>query len=141
MSTNKQGNNAVAKFIYEFSSRGISVALPLDSSLPYDLIIDLNGKLQKVQTKSASRSTDELLIVKLQRTHLLAESRVYKNYTRTDFDLLAVYDTYRDDCYILTYPHWENKTTLNLRYLPTKSGQTKGILFASDFRLNVAINI
>lgn len=135
MSTNKQASIATAKFIHEFTARGIPVSIPIDGSLSYDLVIDINGDLNRVQVKSTTRSDEIVLVVKLQRTHLLSERRCYKNYTKDDFDLLAIYDVNHNMCYLVGSKYWENKGTLNLRFKPTRSGQQAGILYASSFTL------
>lgn len=51
-----QGNLGLGKAIEYFTSQGITVALPLNDTQKYDLIADINGKLQRISVKT-SRST------------------------------------------------------------------------------------
>ena len=51
-----QGNMGLGKAIEYFTSHQIPVSLPLNDTQSYDLIVDFNGKLQRVQVKT-TRST------------------------------------------------------------------------------------
>ena len=51
-----QGNIGFGKAIEYFTSHGITVALPLNDTQKYDLVVDFNGGLQRVSVKT-SRST------------------------------------------------------------------------------------
>lgn len=63
MNTKQLGNIAIGKAIAYFSARGITVSIPLNDSQSYDLVIDMDGVLKKVQVKytaqysSASKPT------------------------------------------------------------------------------------
>lgn len=48
-----QGNVGVAKAIYEYSKRGYTVLLPFSDSDKYDLVVDIDSKLYKVQVKTS----------------------------------------------------------------------------------------
>ena len=43
-----QGNIGLGKAIEYFTSNNITVAIPLNDTQKYDLIVDFNGKLQRV---------------------------------------------------------------------------------------------
>ena len=49
-----KGTVGLGHAIAHFTKNGIVVALPLNDSQPYDLIIDLNGELKKVQVKTST---------------------------------------------------------------------------------------
>ena len=51
-----QGNLGLAKAIEYFTSQGITVAIPLNDTQPYDLVADIDGKLVKISVKTG-RST------------------------------------------------------------------------------------
>ncbi len=138
MSTNDQSNLAEAIFRYKFTRMGVPVCIPTTNNLPYDMVIDLSGKLCKVQIKSAT-SGDGVIKVKLQRTYTLSAKSVYRNYVEGDFDYVAVYDTTEDKCYLVPAIHCINKATLYLRVEKAKNGAEKGILYASTFLLDVAL--
>ncbi|TFH10170.1 MAG: hypothetical protein E4H14_03080 [Candidatus Thorarchaeota archaeon] len=131
--TNTQGKIAESKIVHEYVKRNVKVAIPYSLDVSYDLIIDINNQFKRVQVKSAE-SDDHLLRVKLQRTYKLGNNKtVYRNYSKDDFDWLAVHDRRTDQCYLVPSEACHNKGKLNLRLQPTRNGRRKGILFASSF--------
>lgn len=52
--TKKQGDVGLGVAIGWFSSAGYTVSIPLTDSQDYDLIVDLDGKLQRVQVKTTT---------------------------------------------------------------------------------------
>lgn len=52
-----QGNLGLGKAISYFVSQEIPVSIPLNDTQKYDLVADINGKLNKISVKT-SRSTD-----------------------------------------------------------------------------------
>lgn len=51
--TKKQGDVGVGVAIGLFASRGYTVCIPLSDSQEYDLIVDIDGKLCRVQVKTS----------------------------------------------------------------------------------------
>ena len=51
-----QGNLGLAKAINYFVSNGDVVAIPLNDTQPYDLVVEINGKLSKVSVKTGKSS-------------------------------------------------------------------------------------
>lgn len=84
--TQRKGDIAVAKAIAKFTEQGYDVSVPLTESAAYDLIVDLSGKLQRVQVKySSARYVD------LRRIHSNSTGYIVKQYEDMSFDLLYVY--------------------------------------------------
>lgn len=54
MNTKKQGDSGVGAAIALFTSKGQTVSIPLTDSQDYDLIVEVNGKLSKVQAKTCN---------------------------------------------------------------------------------------
>ena len=56
--TNKEkGNSSLGIAIAYYSSNGYIVSIPLNDTQDYDLIVDKNNKLKKVQVKSSACKT------------------------------------------------------------------------------------
>lgn len=55
--TKKQGDAGFGYAIAHFCSQGIAVSIPLTDSQDYDLVVDLDGKLKKVQVKTTTQQT------------------------------------------------------------------------------------
>lgn len=84
--TQRKGDIAVAKAIANFTEREYDVSVPLTESAPYDLIVDFDGTLQRVQVKySSARCVD------LRRIHSNSTGYVVKTYEDRSFDQLYVY--------------------------------------------------
>jgi PD-(D/E)XK endonuclease len=134
MNTNIQGQLGEVKFITALTVAGWKVSIPLGHDAAYDLVGDFNGKLHRIQVKT-STSSNEMVLVKLQRTYTSGSRIVTKTYALTDFELLGVYDVRTDSCYLVPMEHVAEKGTLSLRFTACRNNQTKRILMAGDFLL------
>ena len=52
-----KGTVGVGHAIGYFTQKGIVVSIPINDSQPYDLVIDLNGSLKKVQVKTTTNES------------------------------------------------------------------------------------
>lgn len=55
--TKKQGDIGLGSAIAHFTKMGFTVCLPLTDSQDYDLVVEVNDKLSKVQIKTSSNKT------------------------------------------------------------------------------------
>lgn len=55
--TKKAGDYALAKAIDYFSEKGYTVSIPLTDSQDYDLVVDINNKLERIQVKYSGTGT------------------------------------------------------------------------------------
>ena len=82
----------------DFLSAGILVSQPIVADSKYDFIVDINGKLFKVQCKSSTLSNDQTYIVMKTKT---TNIRTMKDsfYTKKDIDFF--YTCYEDKSYLV----------------------------------------
>ena len=59
MTSNQFGCLGEHKFALECMSRGYDVSMPLRHSSPYDLIVDVDHQLLKIQVKSLSQEKEK----------------------------------------------------------------------------------
>lgn len=91
MSTKEKGDLAVAKAIAYFVEQGCEVLLPIGDKKKYDLVIDYEGQLLKVQCKySSAKRRNGSFEVQL-RVCGGNSGRVIYRYEKTDFDFLFVH--------------------------------------------------
>lgn len=91
MNTKDKGNIGIGAAIAHFTSEGQTVCIPLTDSQEYDLIVDKDGKLLKVQVKyTAQRAPSGRLVVEL-RSVSGSSREVYATVKDTGVDLLFVY--------------------------------------------------
>jgi len=116
--TKRKGDLGVAMVMSDAMKKGHKVAIPVGEDWPFDLIVQRNGVLERVQCKY-TESNGAFVEVKCRSTNGFLDYR----YTDKDIDWLAVYDKTTDRCYYLPASLLgEGKTELRLRLKPTKKG-------------------
>lgn len=109
---------------------GYQVSTPYGENSRYDLIVDINGKLIRVQCKSCVLGEGGSFInfrcVSVRKNTKKTRRR---KYTPEEIDYFATY--YDNQCYLV--PVKECSTDKSLRFYPPKNGQKKGISFAEDY--------
>jgi PD-(D/E)XK endonuclease len=92
MDTKLKGDIAEQAVIFEVLKKGWGVLRPIGDRLPYDLVIDIERRLVKIQVKSAWFDESRLnYVVDTRRTK--TNRRVMKRelYTNSDFDFAIIY--------------------------------------------------
>lgn len=134
MNTKQVGNLTELQCAARLYELGCAVSIPFGNSEKYDLIIDINDKLYKVQCKHSSEYFDdngELEYIKFKTTwqsHNKNSWTQYK-YQENEIDFFATF--YNSECYLI--PWSECSTEKRLRLKPPKNKQTKGVSFLSDY--------
>ena len=90
MDTKLKADIAESAVATEFLKKGFSVLKPIGDRLPYDLAIDINGKLIRIQVKSAwfyrGAYKVDARVTKTNRRRM-----VRKYYDEKDFDFAIIY--------------------------------------------------
>jgi len=87
---------------------GWEVALPVDTSAAYDLLINRDKSWKKVQIKTIRSRLNRTKYVDIRR----GRRNEYK-YVNSDFDLLAVVD-WPHTCYVIPFFEFNNLTSFSL---------------------------
>ena len=114
--------------------RGCKIAIPFGEESDYDLVIDRDGRLERVQVKY-TKSDGEVISVKCY-SHSLTNGKIraVKRYTAAIIDWLAVYDSTTDRCYYIPANELgEGRKHLLLRLTPPKNSQRAKIRFAEKY--------
>ena len=86
-----QGEIGLSDAIGWFGRRGMTVSVPLADNQPYDLVVDVDGALARVQVKTAtSRSAYERFVVKLETAGGNQSFHTRKGFDAERSDLLYV---------------------------------------------------
>lgn len=90
----KQGNIGLGQAIAYYMSKGYMVALPVNDTQPYDLVVDkFDGKgLQRVSVKTTRYQTDNLaksFVVKISSSSGMKRS--YNPFDKQSCDLMFIY--------------------------------------------------
>lgn len=92
MSTKLKGDIAEQAAVLKLLELGWGVSKPIGDRLPYDLIVDVDGALVRLQVKSAWFNTfDQNYCIDVRRTKTNRRLMLRSLYTNQDFDFALVY--------------------------------------------------
>lgn len=134
MNTKIKGSLGELKVATDLLEKGFKVAFPFGESEAYDLILDRNGSLEKVQVKYVE-SNNEIIKVRC-HSFLSAKNSKSKKSISTPYservDWIAVFDKTTNCCY---YIHNSQLplTGMHLRLSPAKNNNLKLIKWAKDY--------
>ena len=95
MDTKLRADIAESAVVTELLSRGYRVLKPVGDRLPYDLAVDLDGRLVRIQVKHAwFDKGKELHLVDARRTNTNRRRMIRRRYSNSDFDFAIVYLTH-----------------------------------------------
>lgn len=97
--TKQTGDIAEAKVLTRLLELGYNVLKPFGDNLPYDLVVDNNGKFIRIQVKGSHQKTGN---VKAYQTRCkISGNWDNRYYSVNDFDFLVVFQFYRNCFYIV----------------------------------------
>jgi hypothetical protein len=129
--TKKKGDLAELKVATDLLQKGCRVAFPYGEDCDYDLIIDREGTLERVQVKHAT-SNGEVIVVQC-RSLSLTHGKVkrVKRYTAEMIEWLAVYDCTTNRCYYIRAEELgSGRDVFSLRLTDARNNQRAGIHYA-----------
>lgn len=132
LNTHFRGEITEQQVVIEFLKLGYLVSKPLVQSSRYDFIVDINHKLYKIQVKTGTLKEDSYIEFATSTSHTNTKRTVNVSYSADDVDYFAT--MYEGQCYLIPREIC-GKREQRLRLVPTKNGQTKGIVFAKDYLL------
>jgi hypothetical protein len=132
LTTDQKGNIAEAAIALAATKLGIDVYLPTGEGGRYDLILDLGGKLNRVQCKWATRHGDVVLI-RCYSCRRTADRLVRRGYSAEEIDMFAGYCLELDTCYLIPFHELDGQRVVQLRLGPTRNNQKRRIRWAREF--------
>ena len=133
LNSKQKGNITEVECMLAFLKLGYNVLMPYGDCERYDFVVDIEGKLLKIQVKTSSDShIDEGYIIFKCANKTTKEGQFVRHpYTKEQIDYFMTF--YNGQCYLI--PVEETSTEKRLRFTPPKNGQLKGISFAKDYEL------
>ena len=140
MNSKDKGDISEAVVAAEFLKLGIPVSKPLGDNQPYDLIIDFNCILKKVQIKTARNKGDYTLIPtsKSINTYLTKDKRRTSYKDKVDFIVAYCHTT--NECYVIDVNEVGNVQVTLRENLPINK-QIKGIRYKKDYLLTYSLMV
>lgn len=124
--TNMKGDLAELKVAAKFLEKGWYVSYPFGDDTPYDLIVDVDGSLMKVQVKHIIERNKTLTVKLVSNTGVTYKEKV---------DLIAIYEPKNEEVYLIDPKKFESDTIVTLRLEKSKNNQTKGIIMAENYKI------
>lgn len=111
--TKKQGDVGLSFAIAYFSSKGHNVSIPLTDSQDYDLIVDIDDKLYKVQVKTSSYIRNNVYSVSISTKGGNRSYSTIKKFNNQMVDYIFIL-TENKDMYLIPTTILTNTSSINL---------------------------
>ena len=128
--TKRKGQIAELAVMAEAVARGYRVSIPYGEDAPYDLVVERNGQLERVQCKYVE-SDGRVIIVRCLCTNNWVDTR----YTPATVDWIATYDHVSKRCFFVPSSMLgdDGRNRIHLRLVPSANNQTARVWWAQDF--------
>lgn len=138
LTPSQKGAAAEAAITAAVIQLGLTVLRPLCEGRRYDLIVDLEPALLRVQCKLARRSGG-VLVVPLQTSRFTPRGYVCTSYSSAEIDAVAVYSSELNRSFLLPVAEVAGMCGVHLRLKATRNNQALGVRWASDYELEPMI--
>ena len=130
MLTGEKGNLSEARILAAFVAAGYFVSVPFGSCHKYDFVVDDSTRLFRVQCKTGRVKNGVLVFNSYSQSGNGATKQGYHGLA----DLFAVLNPESGEVYLVPVEKF-GTTGVNLRLMPTLSGQVKKINWAVNYLL------
>jgi hypothetical protein len=127
--TKRKGSVSELIVLREAVERGYRAAIPYGEDGPWDLIVERNGRLERIQCKYTV-SNGDVIVVKCTSTNNW-HTKVYRS---DEIEWIVVYDATTERCYFVPSSMLgDGRSMILLRLTEPKNGQRQRINWARDF--------
>jgi hypothetical protein len=134
MNTKQVGEISETAISLRLLKLGKSVSRPIGDNQRYDLVVDVDGKFQRLQVKTARIKKGCLVATTSRSTGKKGGKYVKSAYTIDEIDGFAIYAPELDKCYFVPISD-KSQYEITLRLEAPANNQTKDIRWAKDFEL------
>jgi hypothetical protein len=138
LTPSQKGAAAEAAITAAVIQLGLTVLRPLCEGRRYDLIVDLEPALLRVQCKLA-RQTGGVLSVRMQTSRHTPHGYVFTSYSPSEIDAVVAYSSELNRCFLLPIAEVAGMRGVHLRLEAPKNNQAQGIKWAADYELEPMI--
>ncbi len=118
---------------------GLTVLRPLSEGRRYDVVIDCEPILLRVQCKLARRHLG-VLVVALQTNRCTPDGYLSTSYSAAEVHAIAAYDPENRRCFLIPIREAAGRRAIHLRLDPTKNNQAQGVKWARDYEFDATIS-
>ncbi|HWF32447.1 MAG TPA: group I intron-associated PD-(D/E)XK endonuclease [Solirubrobacteraceae bacterium] len=138
LTPSQKGAAAEAAITAAVIQLGLTVLRPLCEGRRYDLIVDLEPTLLRVQCKLARRVRG-VLAINLQTCRHTPRGYIRTSYSASEIDAVAVYSAELNRSFLLPVADVAGTRDVSLRLDAARNNQAHGIRWASDYELAAMI--
>jgi PD-(D/E)XK endonuclease len=138
LTTDQKGAIAEAAITCTASKLGFDVYRPVAEGGRYDLILEGNSKLLRVQCKWATLSRGAV-VIRCYSCRRGRDGMIVRAYTVDEIDVIAAYCMETNCSYLLSPDVFAARRVVHLRVSPSKNSQRLGINWADDFGLEARL--
>ena len=133
LTTKQKGNITELQCATAFIQAGFKVSIPYGEDCKYDMIIDDENHLYRIQCKTSKALENSSDGFKFKTKSVVITTRGAKEsrYTKNEIDFFAT--VYEGQCYLIPVEECGTEKVLRFHYPPT--GQKKNISLAEDYIL------
>ena len=132
LTPSQKGAAAEASITAAAIQLGLTVLRPLCEGRRYDLVVDLEPELLRVQCKLA-QSLGGVLSVRLQTNRCTPAGYVSTSYTPAEIDAIAAYSPELQRCFLIPISEVSGRRAIHLRLDPTRNNQANRVKWARDY--------
>ena len=132
INTKDFGNIGESVAICEFVKLNIPVYIPFGDNERADLIAEFNGKLNKIQVKTAIKTKNGVVEFDLTSSTCHRKKGQRHKYTSEEVDYFFCYSIERDKSYLVPVPDTPT-TAISIRYEEPKNGQKQNLHMENDY--------
>jgi hypothetical protein len=132
MTTNQKGAIAETAVVHAATKLGIDIYMPVSEGGRHDFILDLSGRLVRLQVKWGALYGD-VIIVRCRSCRRTRQGLLHRGYTPDEIDAFAAYCMEADRCYYLPIEEFTRSQAIQLRIAPARNNQRQGINWAKDY--------
>ncbi len=139
MNSKVKGNIGELRIAHEFVKWGCTVSFPFGDNARYDLVVEINVELKKIQIKYTENSTENNSYrCKCASSTYHTNNKGCQTYVN-DVDFIALYIDDIDTCCLIPIEEVGSKRSIYFRNSIPKNNQTKGIKFVWDYTFDKII--
>jgi len=138
LTSSQKGAVAEAAITASVIQLGLTVLRPLCEGRRYDLLVDLEPALLRVQCKLARRVRG-VLAINLQTCRHTPRGYIRTSYSASEIDAVAVYSAELNRSFLIPVAEVAGMRDVSLRLDSTRNNQAQGVRWASDYELKPMI--
>ena len=134
LTPSQKGAAAEAQITAAVIQLGLTVLRPLCEGRRYDLVVDLEPKLLRVQCKLA-QLVGGVLSIRLQTSRYTPSGYVFTTYSPQQIDAVGAYSAELNRCFLLPISEVAGRRGVHLRIEPSRNNQARRVRWADEYEL------